>query len=57
MGKITFSKDTDLERLCKRLSSKGYIVKRRLPDGSYVIYKKGASEHSEKKRGKEGEEK
>lgn len=40
MGKITFEKDADLDRLCKRLSNKGYIVKRRLPDGSYVIYKR-----------------
>lgn len=40
MGKIVFKKGADISRLKKRLSKRGYIVKQRLPDGSYMIYKK-----------------
>lgn len=39
MGKITFAKEARLERLKKYLSNKGFVIKRQLPDGSYVIYK------------------
>ncbi len=40
MGKIKIANEARLERLKKYLRNKGFLVKRQLPDGSYVIYKR-----------------
>ena len=40
MGKIIFKPGADIPLLRQKLRQKGYIIEQRLPDGSYVIYKK-----------------
>ena len=40
MAKMYLKPGAKPEKIAKRLKKQGIIVKRKLPDGSYVIYKK-----------------
>ena len=40
MAKMYLKQGAKPEIIAKRLKKQGIIVKRKLPDGSYVIYKK-----------------
>ena len=52
MGKVILSPGADPKEVAQRLRKKGFVMKQKLPDGSFVIYKKPP-----KKRKKHGQAK